>query len=456
MAAIDTLVKSFLQKESLEECSVLELQQLARNYPYSSAAQLLLAEKMKAASATGMEKQFERTSLYIHGPLWQDIFSTDKGDAIITPAKKETIATESAIVEETPMIPAMAASEEEEETGIPTFAASEEETVEETITVTEPAQEPALIITDEETTTDITTASTVEEPTEHSEDSTSEEMVEATIAAEPEVKFETTIPEVEKTEPDIDNEPPITIPAIEAALPAEEIIHEPIVEYPSGLPVEEEQVAEATIITEPVHGAQEPTHPDTPEYEEQPLVETGEEIVAAAGQPIIGTVIAGETDQSSEPMKTEDMHQQQPLPEVSGEIPGLKIEPIDPATAELSFTPYHTVDYFATQGIKFREEDQPRDKFGKQLKSFTEWLKVLKKVPGVTVNIAEGKQDKKVEQMAAHSVNNEGEVLTEAMAEVWEKQDNPQKAIEIYKKLSLLNPGKRAYFAAKIDQLKNS
>ncbi|HEX2627353.1 MAG TPA: hypothetical protein VHM26_00020, partial [Chitinophagaceae bacterium] len=234
-----------------------------------------------------------------------------------------------------------------------------------------------------------------------------------------------------------------------------EIIHSSVIvsEPAPEPPFEEEQVAETTTIAEPIPETLQTTHPDTPEYEEQPAADVKEEIVAAINEPIIGTVIAGETGQSSEPMKTEDMHEkEQPM-----EIPGLKIEPIDPATAELSFTPFYTVDYFASQGIKFKEDDQPRDKFGKQLKSFTEWLKILRKVPGVTSPAASGKQpDKKVEQMAAHSVTNEGEVVTEAMAEVWEKQDNPQKAITIYEKLSLLNPAKRAYFAAKIDQLKNS
>jgi hypothetical protein len=55
--------------------------------------------------------------------------------------------------------------------------------------------------------------------------------------------------------------------------------------------------------------------------------------------------------------------------------------------------------------------------------------------------------------LAEHSVKNP-EVLTEAMAEVWLKQGNYEKAAEVYHKLSLLNTSKRAYFAAKIDELK--
>lgn len=430
MSAIDALVKSFLQKESLEECSVLELQQLARNYPYASAAQLLLAEKMKATSATGTEKQFERTSLYFNGPLWQDIFSSTKGEAVITPAKKETIIGETSAAEQTPVIPAPASEEETEE--IPTLA-TVDTPVEETIK-SEPEQKTESPVADTEQTELINPAFAVE-------------MEDAVIASEPEHKFETTIADSEEHSEQFTETTDIIADnaggSITENIHGTVIISEPAPEPP----FEEEQVAESTIIAEHT------THPDTPEYEEQPADDVNEETAFTPNAPIIGTVIAGETGQSSEPMKTEDMHEQEPLPE----IPGLKIEPIDPATAELSFTPFYTVDYFASQGIKFKEDDQPRDKFGRQLKSFTEWLKILKKVPGVTTAAGSGKQpDKKVEQMAAHSVTNEGEVVTEAMAEVWEKQDNPQKAITIYEKLSLLNPGKRAYFAAKIDQLKNS
>jgi hypothetical protein len=40
------------------------------------------------------------------------------------------------------------------------------------------------------------------------------------------------------------------------------------------------------------------------------------------------------------------------------------------------------------------------------------------------------------------------------MAEVYLQQGKPKKAIEIYQKLSLLNPSKSAYFAAKLEILK--
>ena len=119
----------------------------------------------------------------------------------------------------------------------------------------------------------------------------------------------------------------------------------------------------------------------------------------------------------------------------------------------LTFEPYHTVDYFASQGIKLSQEEAVGDKFGKQLKSFTEWLKTMKKLPAAEqVKPLDVGAEKKVENLAAHSIETE-EVYTETMAEVWAQQGNKEKAREVYNKLSLLNPSKRAYFAAKIDSL---
>jgi hypothetical protein len=57
-------------------------------------------------------------------------------------------------------------------------------------------------------------------------------------------------------------------------------------------------------------------------------------------------------------------------------------------------------------------------------------------------------------QKIAESSNTVREVVTEAMASVLEKQGKNDKAIELYRKLSFLNPDKSAYFAAKIKNLK--
>ena len=124
-------------------------------------------------------------------------------------------------------------------------------------------------------------------------------------------------------------------------------------------------------------------------------------------------------------------------------------------TAEpvLTFEPYHTIDYFASQGIRLKLDENPTDQLGKQLKSFTDWLKVMRRLPQKEKEIVPDRvAEQAIQSIAAHSIEGK-EVLTETMAEVLAMQGMPERARIVYEKLSLLNPGKSAYFAAKIEQL---
>ena len=114
-----------------------------------------------------------------------------------------------------------------------------------------------------------------------------------------------------------------------------------------------------------------------------------------------------------------------------------------------AFQSYHTIDYFASQGIKLSVDVPPDDKLGKQLKSFTEWLRTMRRLPQATAEeVMENANNENIEQFAAHSLE-EKEIVTEAMAEVLVKQGKFEKARDVYRKLSLLNPQKSAYFTAK-------
>jgi hypothetical protein len=164
-------------------------------------------------------------------------------------------------------------------------------------------------------------------------------------------------------------------------------------------------------------------------------------------------------DHILEQEKTEMLIEKQPVPEEI-KMPEQEVQITKAADKqppdELSFEPYHTVDYFASQGIKPAQEEKPADRFGQQLKSFTEWLKTMKRLPAVEIEKkVDARSEEQVEQLAETSIKDD-EVVTETMAEVWIKQGNAEKAIEIYNKLSLLNPSKSDYFAAKIEQTKNS
>ena len=120
---------------------------------------------------------------------------------------------------------------------------------------------------------------------------------------------------------------------------------------------------------------------------------------------------------------------------------------------DLIFEPLYTTDYFASQGIRLNDEIKPTDKLGKQLKSFTEWLKTMKKVHEGRLPPGSEQLDATVQNLAEKS-NKEDEIVTEAMADAYLLQGKAAKARDIYLKLSLLNPAKSAFFAAKIEQLK--
>lgn len=115
--------------------------------------------------------------------------------------------------------------------------------------------------------------------------------------------------------------------------------------------------------------------------------------------------------------------------------------------------PYHTVDYFASQGIKV-DLTQPQDRLGNQLRKFTDWLKQMKSVKTETSDLGTDPEMENMIQGIAKTSNETREIVTETMADVLVKQGKTEKAIQLYLKLSFLYPEKSAYFAAKIEQLK--
>lgn len=141
-------------------------------------------------------------------------------------------------------------------------------------------------------------------------------------------------------------------------------------------------------------------------------------------------------------------------PERTAENPGVShftetAEPLVP------FEPLYSVDYFASQGIKLLLEKYPQDKLGKQLRSFTDWLKHMKKLgpEDALPTTYDEKMELTIQRIADNS-NIPRDIITETMAEVLIKQGKTEQAIELYNKLSFMNPGKSAYFADKIQNLK--
>jgi len=188
------------------------------------------------------------------------------------------------------------------------------------------------------------------------------------------------------------------------------------------IPVQEEPVV-AEVHEVPV---QEEPYVETPIEEEEEIVTT---------DPVISNVTIPEET------------------EVKAEV-SIPEENVPTEEPPLVFEPYHTIDYFASQGIRVSNEIRSDDRLGQQLRSFTEWLKTMKRLPETKVDAQlDEVTQQNIQEFASHSLD-EKEVVTETMAEVLVKQHKEEEALVIYEKLSLLNPSKRAYFAAKIEQLK--
>lgn len=319
-SVVHRLVQSVTGKESLQACSVAELEQLAAQYQSFGPAQLLLAFKLKEEDASRYPEQARKALLYFSEPLWYDYVTTEK-----------VVGGQWSVVGQSPI----AIGSEVDQ---PAARQSEDNDV---------SGESGAVAGNDDLVTDVPAVAEVIAP----------EVVESTGNR--------------------------------------------------------------------VHSSEEAVVPPAAEADEFDEDET-------------------EVDD----------------PEGPGTRLSIALPPFNPGTAEISdtalaFEPYHTIDYFASQGIRSADTDKPGDRFSRQLKSFTEWLKAMKKLPDAEAETGTqpAASDHKVEQMAEHSLDNR-EILTETMAEVWEKQGNAEKAIETYRKLSLLNPAKSAYFAAKIEHLK--
>ena len=235
------------------------------------------------------------------------------------------------------------------------------------------------------------------------------------------------------------------------------------------LPTETEAIAEPAIepeiepAIEPAAIAETPVEHEAVAAPEQPV--TIHEIAAAPEQPVAPETVAP----AEEPIRDQEVpfvleeREAEPVAvaetpaaaEVQAvvEMPAEAQKQTVTATQDFLFEPYHTIDYFASQGIKLTLEENPSDTLGKQLKSFTDWLKTMRRLPQKDREVVPDRAaEQAVQTFAAHSVLGK-DVVTETMAEVLAKQGMREKARAVYEKLSLLNPDKRAYFAAKIEQL---
>lgn len=501
MLNLRQIIHHFFKKEELEQVSEEDLRKFVELYPYSTAGHLLLAKKLKeAGDKRAFEKEISSTALYFNNPVWLEwLMKEEDGQDTLAYAEPRgyygkvltNTTVEKQAEDETSFIEENKVQEHDNVLDDVPESGSKQET--EDIAVFEPVKIPDTepvheIVVEKEAHSEAPVAT---EPDNVSADKEPAEAFESSTGVEEQqaVFFQENIREDELPQ---DFEPLIiesnehtdynsthtveedqsTIVEGYAQTAAEEDYPIPSISRTSGddiiddsrvneepapykdVPVSGQSFSE-TLTDNPVEELIEPSTSEdvrTDEIENGPghttADQTGEHPVEVEE---VAPALTNEISDEEESPGDENASDAQPeLTIKTSEKENLLTG--DPAET-ISFEPYHTIDYFASQGIKLKQDELNRDKLGQQLKSFTDWLRSMKKVPGQMENTEMDENAQvKIQQIAKHSVE-EKEVLTEAMAEVWAKQGNRQKAIVIYQKLSLQNPDKSAYFAAKIDQL---
>src|SRR5215470_20264456 len=95
MDAVATLVRSIFQKESLQDCSVEELESLTREYPYFTPGHFLLAQKLRSVDENLYREEIQKLSLHFSNPLWLDYLLNGYAEVIVIEpeTKNETIET---------------------------------------------------------------------------------------------------------------------------------------------------------------------------------------------------------------------------------------------------------------------------------------------------------------------------------------------------------------------------
>ncbi len=404
---IHALAQHLFGKTTVEECDLKEVQMLANKFPYFAPAQILLLQKLKSENEEAYHSQLQKAILYYPNPLEfqllvdEERFVVEESFELQTASFRKTESKEE--VEEYNVVEQSTEWQNEKleiatRGNIDVYNAPEQNH----------EQQPANF--EKENKDDVDDSNVVEQSTEwQNEKLETAEDEEVGGYSEPGQNHEqqTANPETENNDD-----------------------------------VEDSNVAEQA--TE-LQNEKLETGSEEHNYQSQFDIRTNTDFSNSESTSVNSqTTNAQQLSQNLE-LKTSNTADETPNPKLQ-----------TPNTTEpLAFEPYHTVDYFASQGIKIPANEMPKDKFGKQLKSFTEWLKTMKRLPATQATATiDAASENKVERLAAHSVD-EANVVTEAMAEVWLKQGNPQKAIEVYHKLSLLYPAKRAFFAAKIENLKH-
>jgi len=492
-SGLPSLLDAIFGKEDLASVSLTEMYEVISEFPSFNAAHFLLSKKLGLENNASFEKESMRTALYFNNPLWlQSLLEEENhgGNKRIpeTIPDKEIYSVPENVTGSLP--------EEEAFVVIESFISVEE------------VEPPSYVV-----------ENVVEEPAPESPVAEGQhtENFSGTVSSFDELisKYKIEIPEPVLEEPAASPQPVLEMPADRSPFEKMDGGYEARLTEPETVRMETREevlndygIFEESLVKETDHDQEAFDRPQVSHSlvrETIPVEIQQIEIPPAESENIIEHTVPGKSPEKSDegdydafdkPVEPVEPIEKLPETAVSQEALADELEaeaddtnPTDPASIEqvlamdvqiqelvsrfgekqktmpvfdakkaesIVFAPYHMIDYFASQGIKLVMEDHPADNFGKQLKSFTDWLKVMKKLPVQTVSEKQNeKESDRIRHFAAHSIE-ERDILTESMAEVLAKQGMYENAIALFQKLSLIYPPKSAYFASRIEQLKAS
>lgn len=393
--------------ENIEDISVNDLQKLADENPYFPVARFLLAKKLKAENNSHFLPEVQKTAVYFSNPFWLHYQLTNESEPEVQFDEKDFINDTQNVSS-----PALAALAENKEA----FENTPNETVKNSNFETASVNAGKVDVQEEEM---------------------------AAITREPDAETEQFLDEAASTEETFipDNVEAVLLePQTAAGLETMEVLEEM-----AGVSQQTDEAAEK-FLNEVSKSAEMTAEQKLPETE---ITDFSFDISKENND--ITKEKENKDDETAEQDEHEIMFQniKAMLDATSDEADA------DTENAVIPIDPYYTIDYFASQGIKLDLDQNPKDELGQHLKKFTHWLKHMKKLgpEDATEVIARTETDADIQKIAESS-NTAREVVTEAMAAVLEKQGKKDKAVELYNKLSFLNPDKSAYFAGKIKNLK--
>ncbi len=414
--AIDHLLQKLFRVNNLEEAAAPDIEQLAGRYPYYAPLQYLLVNKYRQVDPVQYRLQITKTAVFFSNPHWLNgLLLSDEEDTANGPVNTSNGAV--------PGIPPPSDSIEEEQVS----AVKEDQDL--------PMDEPVSSQVVQEVVSPV--AEDVMLP-EHPEQN--DPAPEETLSGEKAGTDDDTITAdaAEMLSPNASE--PFSGTEDQVMLPPEEILS--LAESVAAEPPEEISDKVPASFPNNTGGESSGSPEEAFKNEPGPAEHPGSSSAVPDDEPVV----------KEEIVLQEDLHATDPSIMMSGKT---SPEP-SPDTGDnlpvIPFEPLYTVDYFASQGIRLTNEEGS-DKLSRKLRSFTEWLKTMKRIhPEKLEQEMDGVKSAAIQHIAEHS-NELEDVVTEAMAEVYARQGLRAKAIEVYQKLSLLNPNKRAYFAARISKL---